>query len=69
MFNKKELISHATNLPSLLAIVGGIKLLASIWGWNIPIEQIEQSANVIGGVLVLWGILNNKGMDTTSFNK
>ena len=66
---KQNILKRITNLPSILAIIGGVKLLAGVWGWDIPIDQIDQSANIIGGVLVLWGILNNNGMETTAFNK
>lgn len=54
------------NVGTVMALVGMVGLLANQFGLHIDIEWLDQTADLVCGILVLLGIMNNpntKGLD------
>lgn len=62
-------IKAITNTPSILAIVGIIGALLIQFGVKVDVEWLMTTAKLVCSLLVLIGVINNKGMETTKFNK
>jgi len=54
------------NVGTIMALVGMIGMLLIQFGVKVDIQWLDQTANLVCGILVLLGILNNpntKGLD------
>jgi uncharacterized membrane protein len=69
MNNLKQLWSKISNTKSLLAIVSLLLILTDTLGYKVDNQQIMQGVKAVLGILVILGVINNTGMETTKFNK
>lgn len=58
-----------SNTKSLLAIAGAVILILQTLGLNIDAPYINEVAKSICALLVLLGIINDTGMNTTKWGK
>jgi len=54
------------NVGTIMALVGMVGMLLMQFGIKVDIQWLDQTANLVCGILVLLGVMNNpttKGMD------
>jgi len=59
-------LNRFKNVGTVMALVGMVGLLLNQFGLDIDIQWLDQTADLVCGILVLLGILNNpatKGID------
>lgn len=70
MKNKLLMIwNSVSNYKSVLAITGAVIIILQNMGYNIDNETIMSTVDKIAYILIIFGILNKEGMETSKWNK
>ena len=64
-----DIWKRISNTKALMAIVGAVVMLLITFGVKVDNEQIMTATKLILSLLVIIGVINNTGMDTTDWNK
>ena len=64
----KNIISRLSNTKTIMAIVSAIVLILTTNGVKVDNEAIMITVQSVCSILVLLGIMNDKGMSTTKWN-
>lgn len=65
----KKLWSSVSNVGAVTGIISGGLLVATQWGFEVPSENIMFTVKFICFLGVTFGILDNNGGETTTWNK
>ena len=65
----KNILNKLTNTTTVLSIIASLVLILQTCGLEIDNEKVTIVVNSICSILVLLGIMNNNGMDSSEWNK
>lgn len=65
----KRIWSKISNTGAVIGIASGLILVLKNWGFELPSENIMATVEYLCYIGVMIGILDNKGGETTSWNK
>lgn len=63
------MLKSLTNYKTILAIVAQVGLIVGVVAPSVDWDAITVIATAVATILVLMGVVNRKGMETTKMNK
>ena len=66
---KKKILSALTNTKIILAVLAQLGIIAGLLQLDIDWTLVTAMVTAVLNILVISGVLTNKGMDTTKWNQ
>lgn len=65
----KDMIKRLSNTKTIIALASSVILILTTLGYKVDNESVMIVVKAACSIGVLLGVLNNKGMETTEWNK